>query len=170
MCAIGRQREHKENNKPMLKSWGCTLTEMLISTPKQFTGRERVPSQFAASPFLHCELAPKEGKSRKARRGDGKLSVCNRARKEIAPRRCNQGVCCKNRALLKSVVDSPVLSWTPISPPVLMWRPSAREAPSFYWCLWSYAHTSPIFSLMKSLFFTLNAWNTPEMKNRTPEL
>lgn len=85
---------------------------MLISTPE---GVERIPSQFAASPFPHCELAPKEGKSRKARRGDGKLSVCNRARKEIAPRRCNQSVCCKITALMKSMADSPVLSWTQIS-------------------------------------------------------
>lgn len=43
---------------------------------------------------------------------------------------------------------------------------SSGEAPSFYQCLWSCAHTSPIFRLMKSLLFTLSAWNTPEMKKQ----
>lgn len=43
---------------------------------------------------------------------------------------------------------------------------SSRETPSFWQCLWICAHTSPIFRLMNSLFSTLRAWNTPEMRSR----
>lgn len=85
----------------MLRSRGWTCTgeaDVRVKRPPH--------PRLAASPFPHSELAPEEGKSREARKGDGKLSACNRARKEIARERCNQCVHYKITALLTSTADA----------------------------------------------------------------
>lgn len=76
----------QENNKPGLssaRSRGWTHTGKADVNSWGIQGEWKTPpSQSAASLFPHCKLAPKEGKSRESRKGDGKLLICHRARNE----------------------------------------------------------------------------------------
>lgn len=123
--------------------------------------------------FLFPPLKPgTQGWNKSRERGMGGCQYATgQGRKEIAWR-FNQWVGCsglQNSSCGETLAGTPpALSWTPEvscrNTPALRRGQSSRETPSFCQCLWICAHTSPIFRLMNSLFFTLSAWNTPAMR------